>query len=282
MSRSPAARQCLPRPLLVGLAFGLWMAAVPGLAQQVTAPATAAAPVSESEPAELTIANRPIFTLRADAFGRPPRDRVAAIQPMVAALIERGGPLEMTTAETSEGVVVLVDGSPLFRVLNGDANPEAGETPRSIADHAVGNLNVALRELREARDASALLPAVLHSLAATGIAAVVLGAPLYIGSWQKDAQKFLTEHREALTQRPVAIFTLGPTGTDAQEWEGVRGQLAQQMAKVPWLKPIATGLFGGKYDPAHLRFPASDVRDWAAIRAWAGSLPALLQPVLAR
>ncbi|RIK39783.1 MAG: flavodoxin, partial [Chloroflexi bacterium] len=41
-------------------------------------------------------------------------------------------------------------------------------------------------------------------------AAVVLGAPLYIGSWQKDAQKFLTQHREALTQRPVAIFTLGP------------------------------------------------------------------------
>lgn len=129
-------------------------------------------------------------------------------------------------------------------------------------------------------------------------AAVVLGAPLYIGSWQKEAQKFLTQHREALTQRPVAIFTLGPTGTDAQEWEGVRGQLAQQMAKVPWLKPIATELFGGKYDPAHLRFPdslltvfpasplhnkpASDVRDWAAIRAWAGSLPALLQPVLAR
>ncbi|RIK32980.1 MAG: flavodoxin, partial [Chloroflexi bacterium] len=33
--------------------------------------------------------------------------------------------------------------------------------------------------------------------------------------------------------------------------------------------------------PLHNK-PASDVRDWAAIRAWAGSLPALLQPVLAR
>jgi small-conductance mechanosensitive channel len=174
MSSSSVARQRLPRPLLIVLAIGVWMAAAPGFAQQVTTPVAGAAPVSESEPAELTVANRPIFTLRADSFGRPPRDRVAAIQPMVAALVERGGPLEVTTVETSEGVIVVVDGSPLFRVLNGDANPEAGETPRSVADHAVGNLEVALQELRESRDARALLPAVLHSLAATAVAAVLL------------------------------------------------------------------------------------------------------------
>ncbi len=173
-----AARHCLrlSRPPLIALAIGLWIAAIPAIpaiAQQVKAP-VAEPPVSQSEPAELTVANRPIFTLRADAFGRPPRDRVAAIQPLVAALVERGGPLEAGTVETSEGVIVLVDGSPLFRVLNGDASPESGETPRTVADSAVRNLEVALRELREARDARALLPAILHSLAATAIAAVVL------------------------------------------------------------------------------------------------------------
>jgi menaquinone-dependent protoporphyrinogen oxidase len=46
-------------------------------------------------------------------------------------------------------------------------------------------------------------------------------------------------------------------------------------------------MFGGKYDPAKLRFPinllagkepASDLRDWTAIRAWADSIrPLLLQ-----
>jgi menaquinone-dependent protoporphyrinogen oxidase len=127
-----------------------------------------------------------------------------------------------------------------------------------------------------------------------GYGAVVLGAPLYIGHWHKDAQRFLGRHREALQQRPVFLFTLGPTQPDEQEWAGVRTQLEQELANYPWLKPVAHELFGGKYDPAKLRFPdslltwfpasplhqrpASDVRDWVAMRAWAGNLVTQLQP----
>jgi menaquinone-dependent protoporphyrinogen oxidase len=129
-----------------------------------------------------------------------------------------------------------------------------------------------------------------------GYRAVVLGAPLYIGHWLKDAQRFLAQHREALIRRPVAVFTLGPTQADEKEWEGVRVQLEQELARYPWLKPVAFALFGGKYDPAKLRFPdsllaklpatplhqmpASDVRDWMAIRAWANNLAMQLQPAL--
>ena len=126
-----------------------------------------------------------------------------------------------------------------------------------------------------------------------GHGAVVLGAPLYIGRWLKDARRFLARHREALADRPVAVFTLGPTREGDEEWQGVRAQLDNQLAKVPWLAPVSTELFGGKYDPATLRFPdsllarvpasplhqmpASDVRDWTAIRAWAKDLPAKLE-----
>jgi menaquinone-dependent protoporphyrinogen oxidase len=128
-----------------------------------------------------------------------------------------------------------------------------------------------------------------------GYSSVVIGAPLYIGQWHKDAQNFLTRHRDALTQRQVVIFTLGPIGQDETEWEGVRTQLEQQLAKYPWLKPMAQELFAGRYDPALLRFPdsllaklpvsplhhmpARDTRDWAAIHAWVGSLVPKLQPV---
>jgi menaquinone-dependent protoporphyrinogen oxidase len=126
-----------------------------------------------------------------------------------------------------------------------------------------------------------------------GYAAVVLGAPLYIGSWQKDARSFLKRHHAALIQRPLALFTLGPTEDKEEDWKEVRGQLDQQLAKYPWLTPVACELFGGKLDPAQLRFPdslltklpasplhdmpASDIRDWAAIRAWAAGLVTLLQ-----
>jgi small-conductance mechanosensitive channel len=174
MSSSFVAHQRLLRLLLIALTAGLWWATGVAAAQEAPATAVVDTPESAPEPVELVIANRPIVTMRADSFGRPPRDRVKSIQSVVAAIVDRGGPLEVTTAETSEGVVVLVDGSMLFRVLHGDVNAELGETPQAVAQRAVRNLKVALAEMREAQDARALLPEVLHSLAATAIAAVVL------------------------------------------------------------------------------------------------------------
>ncbi len=119
-----------------------------------------------------------------------------------------------------------------------------------------------------------------------GYSAVVLGAPLYMLRWHKDARRFLSQHREALTERPVAIFALGPTHDDEKERQDSREQLDKELAKFPWLTPVALEMFGGKYDPAKLRFPvnlfagkepASDIRDWTAIRAWASNLAVKFQ-----
>jgi len=120
-----------------------------------------------------------------------------------------------------------------------------------------------------------------------GYSAVVLGAPLFMFRWHKDALRFLSRHREALTERPVAVFALGPTHDpyDEEEWQDSRAQLDKELAKFPWLTPVALEMFGGKYDPAKLRFPinwlagkepASDLRDGAAIRAWAADLKPIL------
>jgi menaquinone-dependent protoporphyrinogen oxidase len=122
-----------------------------------------------------------------------------------------------------------------------------------------------------------------------GYSAVVLGAPLYMFRWHKDARHFLSRHRKTLTERPVAIFALGPFHDDEKEWKDVRAQLDKELAKFSWLTPVALEIFGGKFDPARLRFPlkflpalkqmpASDIRDWTAIRAWASNLDAKLQP----
>jgi len=124
-----------------------------------------------------------------------------------------------------------------------------------------------------------------------GYTAVVLGAPLIMFHWHKDALRFLSRHREALTERPVAVFALGPMHDDEKEWQGAREQIDKELAKFPWLTPVALEVFGGKFDPAKLSFPwnlvpalrqmpASDIRDWTAIRAWASSLPDKLQPAL--
>jgi menaquinone-dependent protoporphyrinogen oxidase len=125
-----------------------------------------------------------------------------------------------------------------------------------------------------------------------GYNAVVLGAPLYMFHWHKDALHFLARHQEVLTRRPVAIFALGPFHAEEKEFQGAREQLDKELAQFPWLTPQAITIFGGKFDPQRLTFPynlvpalknmpASDVRDWTAIRTWANDLAALFQPVLA-
>jgi menaquinone-dependent protoporphyrinogen oxidase len=119
--------------------------------------------------------------------------------------------------------------------------------------------------------------------------AVVLGAPLMAGHFHKDVGSFLKKQRQALTERPVAVFALGPVHEphDEKEWKDSREQLDKELAKYSWLTPAAQELFGGKFDPTKLRFPlnklagkepASDARDWTAIRAWAAGLKPILEP----
>lgn len=118
-----------------------------------------------------------------------------------------------------------------------------------------------------------------------GYQAVVLGAPMYMFRLHGDAKNFLSRHQKALSSGlPIAIFAGGPFG-EAEEkvWTEVRGHLDRELANFPWLKPLAVEIVGGKFDPTRLRFPynlipamksqpASDLRDWEAIRAWAVDL----------
>jgi menaquinone-dependent protoporphyrinogen oxidase len=113
--------------------------------------------------------------------------------------------------------------------------------------------------------------------------AVVLGSALYMFRLHKDARRFLSRHARSLAGRPIAVFALGPFHNEEKEWQGAEAQLDKELAKFPGLEPVARGVFGGKFDPATLRppwsllpalkgLPASDIRDWDAIRTWAAGL----------
>ena len=120
-----------------------------------------------------------------------------------------------------------------------------------------------------------------------GYGAVVLGTPLYMGALYKDVRALLERNQAALEQTPLALFALGPISA-ADGVEGSRKQLDAALAKLPWLSPVATEVFVGKYDPATLGFkdkmiaalpasplhgePAHDERDWEAIRGWARAM----------
>ena len=126
-----------------------------------------------------------------------------------------------------------------------------------------------------------------------GYDAVVLGAPLYVGRWLKEAHTFLDSVREQLVLRPIAIFSLGPIGKEETEMTDAISQMEKEIAKHTWLKPVASEMFIGKYDPDKLGFahkllaripgsplhdlPKTDYRDWDAIETWAEKIALQLE-----
>lgn len=117
--------------------------------------------------------------------------------------------------------------------------------------------------------------------------AVILGAPFYMFKWLKPAHDFLNRFQQQLKTIPVAIFALGPT--DALETPEKNPDIFEQLEKTlqayPWLTPVDQKLFGGKFDPSKLKFPmrmfmgkmpASDIRNWEEIKAWAEGLKSKL------
>jgi menaquinone-dependent protoporphyrinogen oxidase len=117
----------------------------------------------------------------------------------------------------------------------------------------------------------------------SGYDAIVLGSALYAAHWQRDANRFVRRHREALQQRPVWLFSSGPLDRSADR---VDIPLTEHVARD--VEPIgARGhrTFGGRLLPdtpgvePHVlaTHPTGDFRNWSAIRAWAREIAGALE-----
>ena len=117
-----------------------------------------------------------------------------------------------------------------------------------------------------------------------GYDAVVLGSAVYIKRWRGDAKHFLRKHADALAQRPLWVFSSGPTGdpnAGAMPPEWMEPQSIVE--KVERLGAREHVVFGGRL-PVDSRLPAHramvqstppeyrDRRDWGVIKAWAAGI----------
>ncbi len=119
---------------------------------------------------------------------------------------------------------------------------------------------------------------------------VILGSAVYIGKWQKEAAAFLQANEKALAERPVWLFSSGPSG------EGDPVKLVEGARLPSDLQPVAdrirprdTAVFHGNIDLQKLNFmekfavknivkkPFGDYRDWNMIADWAGKVAAELK-----
>lgn len=120
-------------------------------------------------------------------------------------------------------------------------------------------------------------------------AAVILGSAVYVGKWQKAAEAFLRANEQALSVRPVWLFSSGPTG------DGDPVELLQGWRLPATLQPVAdrirprdVAVFHGFINPDRLNFiertsvkalkkDFGDFRDWNAITAWTTTIAGALQ-----
>ncbi len=115
--------------------------------------------------------------------------------------------------------------------------------------------------------------------------AVILGSALYIGKWQKEAAAFLQTHEKTLVDRPVWLFSSGPTGEGdpVKLIDGVRVPAGLQPL-VERIRPRDIAVFHGYINPDKMNFiekfaiknlvkkPFGDFRDWDMIVAWAATI----------
>ena len=111
--------------------------------------------------------------------------------------------------------------------------------------------------------------------------AVVLGSAVYIGQWRKEAVKFLKNNEQTLAERPVWIFSSGPTGQgDPVELLNGWRLPSSLQAIADRIQPRDIAVFHGATDLEKLNFiqkwmlknvkaPTGDFRNWEAITSWA-------------
>lgn len=110
--------------------------------------------------------------------------------------------------------------------------------------------------------------------------AIVLGSPIYMGKWRKDARQILDRLSDEPAGRAIWLYTVGPLG-DPPEPEDAKPE--EEVVRFAADRARGHRLFTGKLDRSQLnrrerlavravKAPDGDFRDWDAIDAWADEI----------
>ena len=114
--------------------------------------------------------------------------------------------------------------------------------------------------------------------------AFIIGSGVYAGMWRKEAVNFVRNNEKILADKPVWIFSSGPTREGdvkdlMSDWE-YPGKIRPSVEKI---KPRQITVFHGVADPEKMSFfdklilkmvkaPSGDFRNWDTITDWAKNI----------
>ena len=122
----------------------------------------------------LIMGNRTIHVFRASLGAFTAEERAEGARQRIASAIEGAGEGWTSVKSSDQGVMVLLDGKPMFTVANGDARKLSSETQEDIANNASRVLQKVWSEARESRDPQVAL----FAAAKVALAAFLLAAAL--------------------------------------------------------------------------------------------------------
>lgn len=120
------------------------------------------------------VGNRTIHVFRATLGAFTPSDRADAARQRIGRAFDEGGEGWTSVKASDSGVLIELDGKPMFTVAPGDARAAAGETTADLANQASRLLQKAWRESRERRDVRALWAAAGRTALAAAVLVVAL------------------------------------------------------------------------------------------------------------
>ena len=211
------------------------------------------------ESAPVKVANRTVIVLRGPVLGFSAKERATATMERIEHALASGKPPAISLEESEAGTRVLLGGDRMFTVLKIDADQDAGETPRLVAQQAALRLEAAIGEWREQQTPRYLATAAALAAGATLIyglilwllfrgigwirrrlaaAAAVHSAKLRVGAVQLlDAGRVMNLSRRTLTLLVWIVALILSSG-----W------LTFVLVRFPYTRPWGEGLEGNLLD----------------------------------
>jgi small-conductance mechanosensitive channel len=126
------------------------------------------------EPAEVSLGTRVVATFRVEVFAKPPATRARDAQRNLDEIVREAAWGDVHLRTDPLGKLFLVGSRMVFALVPGDVDTATGQSFDELSEKAAKDLAKGLAEMRERRNGTHLVAAVLASLAATAIFIVLV------------------------------------------------------------------------------------------------------------